>query len=159
MKKSIESLFSTGENAAEAGFELHQQLAADTVVVGDLPLCTVLLSRDANYPWLILVPRRANVSEVFELSDNDQIQFLLEQVAVSKLVQQVYLADKINVAALGNVVPQLHLHIVARFTKDAAWPKPIWGKVAALKYTSEQLESRIDELQQALAKADVEFTF
>ena len=159
MKKSIESLFSTGENAAEAGFELHQQLEADTVVVGDLPLCTVLLSRDANSPWLILVPRRANVSEVFELSDNDQIQFLLEQVAVSKLVQQVYLADKINVAALGNVVPQLHLHIVARFTKDAAWPKPIWGQVSALKYTSEQLESRIDELQQALAKADVEFTF
>ena len=101
-------------------FELHPQLAADTFVIGDLPLCRVLLMNDARFPWVILVPRRKDISEIYDLTMQDQ--------------QLLWQADKMNIAALGNVVPQLHVHHVARFKTDAVWPKPIWGQGVAESY-------------------------
>ncbi|SQD76871.1 HIT domain-containing protein [Moritella yayanosii] len=119
-------------------FVLHPQLAADTSLVGEFPLCQVLLANDGNFPWLILVPKINNISEFHELTDEQQVQFLSESNAVSKLLKDGLSADKINIAALGNMVPQLHIHHVARFKHDACWPKPIWGQIPAISRTAQQ---------------------
>jgi diadenosine tetraphosphate (Ap4A) HIT family hydrolase len=116
-------------------FELHQQLAADCVVVGDLPLCRVLLANDSHYPWFILVPRRPDISEIHQLDDTDRAQLWQESDQLSRRLQAIYTPDKLNIAALGNMVPQLHIHHIARFKTDAAWPAPVWGKHPARPYT------------------------
>ena len=103
-------------------FELDDRLQADTVEIGELSLCRVLLMNDAQYPWVILVPQRENVREVFELSDADQHQLMIESNAVAKAMADHFKAEKMNVAALGNMVPQLHIHHIVRFSNDAAWP-------------------------------------
>lgn len=156
-EKNIPSPASVEENPAEQGFELHAQLASDTYCVGKLPLSLVLLSKDANYPWLILVPRRADICELTDLCPDDQTQLFKEQILLLGLLRNLFVADKMNMAALGNMVPQLHVHIVARFKHDAAWPKPIWGQVSALNYSSEQLENRLESLRLGLAEAGVDF--
>ncbi len=138
-------------------FELDERLANDTVWLGDLPLCRVLLMRDANYPWLILVPRRSGMRELCELTDADQQQFMRESSAVAKVLMQLFSADKLNIAALGNMVPQLHIHHIARFTDDAAWPKPIWGCVAAADYKEGELRERSAALQDALTASNLQF--
>lgn len=112
-------------------FALHPQLAKDTTLVGDLPLCRLLLSKDGNYPWFILVPRLVDTTEFHQLTDEQQAQYLIESNAVSLFLKENIGADKINIAALGNMVPQLHIHHVARFKDDIAWPNPIWGFTAA----------------------------
>jgi len=119
-------------------FILHPQLAADTILVGEFPLCQVLLAKDGNFPWLILVPKINEISEFHELTSEQQIQFLSESNAVSKLLKDGLSADKINIAALGNMVPQLHIHHVARFKEDACWPKPIWGQLPAIARSEQQ---------------------
>lgn len=119
-------------------FILHPQLAADTILVGEFPLCQVLLAKDGNFPWLILVPKINEISEFHDLTNEQQIQFLSESNAVSKLLKDGLNADKINIAALGNMVPQLHIHHVARFKEDACWPKPIWGQLPAIARTEQQ---------------------
>lgn len=116
-------------------FELHPRLRQDTQTVGDYPLCRLLLMNDANYPWFILVPRRTGIKEIFELSEQDQRQFLKESSRLAEVMQKVFAADKINIAALGNMVPQLHVHHVVRFHNDPAWPNPVWGFCAAKPYT------------------------
>lgn len=108
-------------------FELHTRLQADTQLLGDLPLCRVLLAKDSQYPWLILVPRVDNLREIHHLVPAQQQQLMQESCAVATLMEQALSPDKINIGALGNLVPQLHLHHVARFTTDKAWPGPIWG--------------------------------
>ncbi len=115
-------------------FELHPQLAKDCVVVDDLPLSRVLLLNDSNYPWLILVPLRENISEIFQLEVADQRQLSTESNAVAKAMASYFNADKMNVAALGNVVPQLHVHIVGRRREEFAWPGPVWGSGEAVPY-------------------------
>ncbi|CAA7617631.1 Histidine triad (HIT) protein [Magnetospirillum sp. LM-5] len=115
-------------------FELHPRLTADTIPVTDWPLCRVMLMRDANYPWLVLVPRRHGVTEIHELDQSDRQTLIEEIAAASQRLQNLTQAYKINVAALGNVVPQLHIHVIARFTTDPAWPAPVWGKVPAKPY-------------------------
>lgn len=115
-------------------FELDARLQADTWVLGDLSLCRLLLSRDANYPWLILVPRRQGISEIHELCAEDQAQLALETAQLAQRLKGLLGADKMNVAALGNVVAQLHVHVIARYATDAAWPAPVWGKVPARPY-------------------------
>lgn len=122
-------------NEAESGFTLHPQLAADCLVLGELPLCLVLLANDSQYPWLILVPKRAVLREIHHLSSAEQQQLMAESCAVASLLENELRAEKINVAALGNMVPQLHVHHVARFSSDAAWPAPIWGKQPAKAYS------------------------
>jgi len=121
-------------------FELHPQLAKDCIVLGDFPLTRVLLNKDANYPWFILVPKRENIREIFELSDADQQQLLWESSYFSKQIYDLFNADKLNVAALGNMVPQLHVHHIVRYKTDVAWPGPVWGAVAAVEYGEGLLE-------------------
>ncbi|WP_298720805.1 HIT domain-containing protein [uncultured Oceanisphaera sp.] len=133
-------------------FELHPRLAADTIILGDLPLCRVLLAKDSRYPWLILVPKRADIREIHRLNEEEQLQLIRESCAVARLMETELAADKINVAALGNMVPQLHLHHVARFTRDAAWPDPVWGKHPALAYGQPGVEATL--WQQRLSAID-----
>jgi diadenosine tetraphosphate (Ap4A) HIT family hydrolase len=108
-------------------FALHPQLSADTFVLGDWPLCRVLRMNDRAYPWLILVPRVPDIREIIDLSERDQQQLTAEIVRASRALKDLVNPDKLNVAALGNAVPQLHVHIIARYKTDPAWPRPIWG--------------------------------
>jgi diadenosine tetraphosphate (Ap4A) HIT family hydrolase len=138
---------------------LHPQLAQDTVELGRFPLCRVLLMRDANYPWIILVPDRDGISEIYQLSEADQQLLLKESSTLARLLNNEFNADKLNIAALGNVVPQLHVHHVVRYQKDPAWPAPVWGKVPALPYNDAELEQRVAKITAALmAVVDIEFT-
>lgn len=123
-------------------FKLHSQLQADTIVIGESPLNLLLLTKDANYPWCILVPQRDAIREIHQLNDADQTQLIRESSCLSKIMMRVFKAEKMNVAALGNKVPQLHLHHIARHSNDPAWPKPIWDQVAPQPYTNEQLHAR-----------------
>jgi len=120
-------------------FKLHPQLHKDCIELVDFPLCKLLLSNDSHYPWFILVPRIADVSEIFQLSWQDQQQFLNESSLLSEILMQVFAGDKLNVAALGNMVPQLHIHHIVRFKSDDCWPEPVWGKQTALPYTDDEL--------------------
>ena len=132
-------------------FELHPRLQADTQILGDLPLCRVLLAKDSQYPWLILVPRVADLREIHHLAPAQQQQLMQESCAVATLMEHALNPDKINVAALGNLVPQLHLHHVARFSTDAAWPGPIWGAHPALPYQAQDLRQQADNWRARLA--------
>jgi diadenosine tetraphosphate (Ap4A) HIT family hydrolase len=132
-------------------FELHPRLEADTVEVARLALCRVLLLKDANYPWLVLVPARPEIREIHELSPADRAILIEEMAMVGERLQGLFKADKINVAALGNVVPQLHIHIIARFSTDPAWPKPVWGVVPAKEYEPSAQEERLGLLRKVLA--------
>ena len=119
---------------------LHPQLARDTIVLGDLPLCRVLIVNDANWPWLLLVPRRHGVSEITDLDEVEQAQLMTEIARVARALKTVTECNKLNIAALGNVVPQLHVHVIARRSGDAGWPKPIWGAAAPLPHDKAELE-------------------
>ncbi|WP_062065550.1 HIT domain-containing protein [Cellvibrio sp. OA-2007] len=131
-------------------FELHPRLAQDSIVIGEFDLSLLLLSRDANFPWCILVPKREDVFEIHHLSEEEQLQLIRESCRLAEVMTSVFDADKMNVAALGNVVRQLHVHHIARFTDDPAWPQPIWGKLPAKEYTTAELAERVKRLQNAL---------
>lgn len=115
-------------------FTLHPRLRADTAPVADWPLCRVLLMNDSSYPWLILVPRRDGIAEITDLVPADQLILMREIAAASSGLRALVSPDRINVAALGNMVPQLHVHVIARFTADPAWPRPVWGAVPPVPY-------------------------
>ncbi|MBM3541790.1 MAG: HIT family protein [Alphaproteobacteria bacterium] len=132
------------------GFALHPQLAADTHEVGHLDLCRVLLAKDSSFPWLILVPERDGVREIHELSDTDQSTLLSEVTRATAALGALFAPDKLNVAALGNAVPQLHVHVVARYRTDRAWPRPIWGTGPAAPYEEGRLASVLARLRAAL---------
>ena len=131
-------------------WSLHPQLAQDTVPVGDLRLARVLLTKDANYPWLILVPRLPGLVELIDLKENAQVQLLGEIAATARALKSVTQCDKLNIAALGNQVPQLHVHIIARRHSDAAWPKPVWGVRPPLSYEQAKLRAFLESLRQSL---------
>jgi len=133
-----------------ATFSLHPQLAKDTVPVGDLALARVLLANDANYPWLILVPRRPGLTEIIDLEQNEQIQLLGEIDAAARVLKSVTECEKLNIAALGNVVAQLHVHVIGRRHGDAAWPKPVWGVVPAGAYNAAVRDGLIGALRRGL---------
>ncbi|MDI1253628.1 HIT family protein [Thermomonas sp.] len=132
-------------------FQLHPQLAEDTVPVIELALCEVLLMDDANHPWLVLVPRVANVTELIDLDATQRIQLTAEIDATSRALNSLFKPDKLNIAALGNLVPQLHVHVIARFRNDIAWPRPVWGAANARPYAPEELIERVQALRNALA--------
>lgn len=132
-------------------FQLHPRLAADTVGVGDFLLCRLLLCRDANYPWCILVPRLPDIQEIYQLSASQQQQLMVESSHLASCMAEQFNADKMNVASLGNMVPQLHLHHVVRYQTDGAWPKPIWGAADAKEYTAEELTQQLELLAESLA--------
>ena len=131
-------------------WSLHPQLAADTVPVGDLPLSRVLLANDANYPWLILVPRRPGLVELIDLEENAQVQLLGEIAAAARALKSVTECEKLNIAALGNQVSQLHVHVIARRHSDAAWPKPVWGAAPPATYDPAVRDGLIGALCHAL---------
>lgn len=131
-------------------FQLHPQLAADGELIGRFPLCLLLMLRDANYPWFALVPARADIKEIHHLTEVDQQQLLRESVILAQAIEVVFAPDKLNVAALGNVVPQLHVHHVARYRNDPAWPAPIWGKVPAKAYGAGELAQSAARLLAAI---------
>jgi diadenosine tetraphosphate (Ap4A) HIT family hydrolase len=131
-------------------FSLHPQLAADTVPIGDLPLSRVLLSNDANYPWLILVPRRPQLIEIIDLEETEQVQLMGEIARAAQALKRVTECEKLNIAAIGNIVPQLHVHVIARRHGDPAWPKPVWGAVPAVPYDSAARDGLTGALRRAL---------
>ncbi|WP_223670038.1 HIT domain-containing protein [Kangiella shandongensis] len=132
-------------------FKLDPVLSQDCVVIGNFELSQVLLMNDKHYPWLILVPRVADISEIFELSEPQQRLLAEESSFVLKAMSEEFAADKMNQAALGNMVPQLHVHHVARFKNDAAWPGPVWGKVAAKPYSEHTLKTMMTRLNKVLS--------
>lgn len=128
-------------------FELDPRLENDSVWLASLPLSELRLMKDANYPWLVLVPRVPSVTEWFHLSEDNQTQALKEMNAVSQSMASIYQADKMNVAALGNQVSQLHIHVIARFKEDPAWPAPVWGKLPMQPYEDKALQLMIEKTQ------------
>lgn len=135
-------------------FSLHPRLAADTLLLGNFPLSYCLLMNDMHYPWLILVPGVENMREIFELCVEDQQQLLRESSWVSERLSTHFNADKINIGALGNRVPQLHLHHIARYGNDAAWPDPVWGKHPAQAYTPDNLQMMRKRLREAFSDSE-----
>ena len=139
--------------------KLHAQLEKDCIRLGEFKLCSLLILKDANYPWFILLPNRENISELDQLSGDDQQQYMAESMFFSQCLQQVFQPDKLNIAALGNIVPQLHIHHIARFTSDACWPAPVWGAVAAIPYQDEQIKTIKNQIYKWLQKnTDQTFT-
>ncbi|MGO2013194.1 MAG: HIT domain-containing protein [Pseudoalteromonas sp.] len=120
-------------------FLLAPELTRDCIELADWPLCKVLLMNDSQYPWFILVPRQAGLKESIDLNEQDQLVLMQESAKLSHLIKEVFTPDKLNVAALGNMVSQLHVHHIARFKIDAAWPAPVWGKYPAVPYKKEQI--------------------
>lgn len=120
-------------------FSLNSRLKADTIKIAEFELSELLLMNDKNYPWFILVPRRDDISEVFQLNDQDQTQLYREISYLSEILKNFYQADKVNIGALGNMVPQLHIHVIMRFKNDIAWPKPVWGLFEAINYSDDEI--------------------
>jgi diadenosine tetraphosphate (Ap4A) HIT family hydrolase len=131
-------------------WSLHPQLDRDTANIGDLPLSRVLVINDANYPWLLLVPRRPDIVELIDLDEVAQAQLTTEVARVARALRAVTQCHKLNVAALGNAVPQLHVHVIARFRNDAAWPKPVWGAAPPRNYEREELNSLVQPLRKEI---------
>ena len=132
-------------------FVLHPQLAADTHLVAPLPLCDVRLMDDANHPWLVLVPRIAGAVEMIDLTDAQRTHLRREIDQAARALREAVAPDKLNIATLGNMVQQLHVHVIARYRDDVAWPRPVWGAAPAKAYEAEALARRIEGLRQALA--------
>lgn len=135
------------------GWHLDSRLADDTHPVAALRLCELRLMDDANYPWLVLVPRVADATELIDLDAAQRHQLTDEVDIASRALRQLVRPHKLNVAALGNLVSQLHVHVIARFESDPAWPAPVWGRVAARSYSPDALVERISRLQDALSSA------
>lgn len=133
-------------------FQLHPQLAQDTWLVTDLPLCRVLLINETRYPWVILVPRQQDIREIHELTAMERQQLWQESDQLSRALMKLFKPDKLNIAALGNQVPQLHIHHIARFQTDAAWPAPVWGKFPPQAYTATEAAAQIQHLLVALSQ-------
>jgi diadenosine tetraphosphate (Ap4A) HIT family hydrolase len=135
-------------------FQLHPVLKKDSIIVGHFPLSVLLLMNDANYPWFVLVPQREDIGAIHELKRDDRHQLLDESYNLSLAMTACFAPDKLNVAALGNVVPQLHMHHVARFENDACWPKPIWGQVAAKPYSDNEYEELVSRFHPKIQQSE-----
>ena len=138
-------------------FTLHPRLAADTIEIGDLPICKVLLMNDQQFPWFILVPRRASITELYQLESNDLLKTQEESLLISQLIMQYFNGEKLNTGAIGNLVPQLHLHHIVRFHSDPIWPKPVWGNIEALPYNAAQIKSLKNDLQHLIKAKNNDF--
>ncbi len=131
-------------------FHLHPQLKKDCIEIGRFELSRLLLMNDSQYPWCILVPERSDVTEIYQLSRQERVLLQEESCLLSETLAEIYQADKMNVAAIGNLVPQLHIHHLVRYKTDRTWPAPVWGKAAAIPYSDSQLEENIEKIQTAL---------
>jgi diadenosine tetraphosphate (Ap4A) HIT family hydrolase len=135
---------------SESAWSLHPQLKKDTIDIGDLPLSRVLVIKDANYPWLLLVPRREGAVDIIDLDEVAQAQLMTEMTRVSRALKEITKCDKLNVAALGNMVPQLHVHVIARRTSDVAWPRPVWGVAPPLAHDAEEVQNFISAIRRKI---------
>src|SRR6266496_2034549 len=115
-------------------WSLHSQLKEDTIDIGDLPLCRVLVIKDAHYPWLLLVPRRYDTVEIIDLEEVEQAQLMTEISRVARALKEITKCDKLDIAAIGNLVPQLHVHVPARRRRDPSDPPPVWGGLPPLAH-------------------------
>lgn len=131
-------------------FQLHPRLEQDCKEIGRFKLSRLLLMNDSQYPWCILVPEREDISEIYQLTTSDQQQLQQESCLLSEKMAELYDADKMNVAAIGNMVPQLHLHHIARYRTDPAWPAPVWGISDPIPYDKKQLKAQIALLREAV---------
>jgi diadenosine tetraphosphate (Ap4A) HIT family hydrolase len=139
-------------------FEIHPRLLKDCIVIGKFKLCHLLMMNDRNYPWFILVPDRENIQEIYQLDNKDQALLASESSCLSQKLAHRLKADKMNIAALGNVVPQLHIHHIVRYTSDPAWPGPVWGKVPAKAYDKQGIRLMKIKLKQVLSAKEFHFT-
>ena len=133
-------------------FELHADLVNGTTEVARLPLCRVQLLNDKTYPWLVLVPAKPGLKDFHDVAASDQLTLMQEIDLASRALVSLYNPDKMNVAALGNMTPQLHIHVIARYKTDRAWPGPVWGVVPAVKYSDAELAETIGQIKAALDK-------
>lgn len=131
-------------------FELHPQLRQDCLNIGKLALSRLLLMNESRYPWLILVPERAGIGEIYQLEEVDQIQLLRESSALARSLAEGFEADKLNIAAIGNRVPQLHIHHIVRYRDDPSWPAPVWGRFDPLPYSATGLAEVMERLRHCL---------
>lgn len=131
-------------------FELDPKLKQSSYPVGRFELCQMLLSKDCRFPWFILVPMRPQLREIYQLSEADRAQLMAESCLVSQTLQDLYQPTKLNVAVLGNVVAQLHMHHIARFSNDAAWPGPVWGLSGAREYTEDEARREVEQMHRAV---------
>lgn len=136
-------------------FILHPQLAKDTTVIGHFPLCIALLHKDNAVPWIILVPKRNELKELHHLPMNEQQQFLVESQTINQTLEVLFTPDKINLGALGNMVPQLHIHHIARFISDVAWPGPVWGNTQGEFRSDDDQVSLLKQLQTKLQDSPI----
>jgi diadenosine tetraphosphate (Ap4A) HIT family hydrolase len=133
-------------------FTLHERLRSDTVAIAAWPLSLLLLMNARQWPWLILVPQRAGLREIHDLEASDRARLIEEIARASRCLETLVQPAKINVGALGNLVPQLHVHVIARFTDDPAWPRPVWGTVAPEPYEAAALKDRVRQIRSALGE-------
>jgi len=131
-------------------FQLHPRLEQDSIKIAEFSLSELRLINDSQYPWVVLVPKRADISEVYQLSAADQQLLQQESSLLAKTMAELYLADKMNIAAIGNMVPQLHIHHIVRYKSDIAWPAPVWGKFDAAPYSEQQIEKVTSQIKNAL---------
>ena len=131
-------------------FELHPVLEKDSVLIGHFGLCQIRLINDSNYPWVLLVPEREGLTEVHQLSIEDRCLLVEESAFLSAMLADLFEADKMNIAAIGNMVSQLHVHHIVRYKTDPAWPAPVWGKLPMKPYSDEALEEMADKIAAAL---------
>jgi diadenosine tetraphosphate (Ap4A) HIT family hydrolase len=137
-------------HAEAPAWSLHSQLKKDTIDIGDLPLCRVLVIKDGHFPWLLLVPRRNEIVEIIDLDEVEQAQLMTEISRVARALKEVTKCDKLNIAALGNLVPQLHVHVIARRSSDVAWPRPVWGVMPPLAHDAEEVQNFISALRRKI---------
>jgi len=138
-------------------FILHPQLEQDCLTLGDFTLCRVLLVNEQQFPWLILVPKQNDIQETYQLSHSDQQQLQMESSFVGQLLMTQYEGDKLNIGAIGNMVPQLHIHHIVRFKADTVWPKPVWGNITPTPYTPTALTQVSQELTSLLEHSNDNF--
>lgn len=131
-------------------FQLHPRLQQDSIEIGQFTLSQLRLINDSQYPWFILVPQKNDISEIYQLSEKDQQQLQQESSLLTKILVEIFKADKMNIAAIGNIVPQLHFHHIVRYKTDISWPAPVWGKFDSIPYTEEQVEKIKARISNAL---------
>lgn len=131
-------------------FQLHPRLEQDCIAIGRFELCRLLMMNDSQYPWFILVPERADLQEIYQLSKAERALLTEESSYLAENLAGLYKADKMNIAAIGNLVPQLHIHHIVRYQTDNAWPAPVWGKFAALPYTEQQIADNLARIKDQL---------
>jgi diadenosine tetraphosphate (Ap4A) HIT family hydrolase len=134
-------------------FQLHPQLQQDGIFIGRFELCRLLMMNDSQYPWFILVPEIANVSELYQLNQAQRSLLMQESCYLSENLADLFHADKMNIANIGNMVAQLHIHHIVRYRTDIAWPAPVWGKFTAIPYTESQIQERISQLNMRLGSS------